>query len=440
MGAVGQPPPQTVYEADAPGNSLSGTAAIQACPGYTGSSCLDGYNVGGIGSGAENSITLQNIQAPSSGTYNLLVYAGTTQAEIYQFSINGEAPIKRTLVGTEPGVPIAMGLQVQLNAGMNSIEFSNPNQPAPDLDHILISGPITTAEGFDFVYPEPSSSISSAGQSGSAIISLVPVGGFSGSVQVSCALPAAMVGASCSPVSVNLTGTSSTDATIVITTTGSSSTASLNLHRVGESEALRIETGRRSRAGVGSAGQTITTLLGFTLPLPALGFWIARRRRSSAASSFLAILCLLGVSFVGTELTACGPGGQKQPIVKTCSSVPAAPIDLAASATGDSSTTLSWRPGTVTANCALTKYSVYENGILIGTTTETNYAIKGLTPSTKYAFTVTASDVAGSSETADLSVQTLAPPQPTPAGTYSVSIMASSTSVTKTTNIQVVVQ
>jgi poly(3-hydroxybutyrate) depolymerase len=79
-----------------------------------------------------------------------------------------------------------------------------------------------------------------------------------------------------------------------------------------------------------------------------------------------------------------------------CTTVPGASANLAASNTTSSGTTLHWTaPTGLGANCAVTGYTVYENGTSIGTSTTTSFNVTGLSPSTMYSFTVVAGDAAG---------------------------------------------
>jgi hypothetical protein len=431
---VSTPPAQTIYEANSPENLRQGTASVVPCPGANGSSCLDGYLVEGIGSGADNSITIRDVTAPASGAYDLLVYAGVYPSLTYAISVNGGARTLLTMSGPRFGMPASAGLQIQLNAGENTIEFYNPVDPAPDLDHILISGPFSTAAGFDFLYPMQSLSISSAGQSATATVGLVPIDGFSGTVQVSCALPAAMLDATCSAASVNLQGGASATASLLINTTAST-TASVAASEQRNSRAEGKDLGQGRRRATGSNRLAMAWLL----PLPALGIWTMRRRRNAAFKCLLAVVWLAGTLSIGVGMTACGANGSGN--APTCSAAPAAPSGLTATAVGMSSTTLSWTPGATAANCAIVNYSVYENGALVGTTTGTSYVATGLAPATTYVFKVIATDTVGASESANVNVETSAPPPTaTPAGTYTVAVTATAGSVSKTTDIQVTVQ
>ena len=93
----------------------------------------------------------------------------------------------------------------------------------------------------------------------------------------------------------------------------------------------------------------------------------------------------------------------------TCSAVPSAPAGLTASGTTTTSTTLTWTVVTPPTACAISGYTIYEGGTSIGTSTAATFTVTGLTPSTKYAFTVAASDVVGTgAQSSSISVTTAA--------------------------------
>jgi len=90
----------------------------------------------------------------------------------------------------------------------------------------------------------------------------------------------------------------------------------------------------------------------------------------------------------------------------TDTQAPTAPTSLASSSVTSSSVTLAWTAST--DNVAVTGYNVYQNSILVGTTTSTTYAVTGLAASTAYTFYITAKDAAGniSSASSSLAVTT----------------------------------
>lgn len=71
---------------------------------------------------------------------------------------------------------------------------------------------------------------------------------------------------------------------------------------------------------------------------------------------------------------------------------PTAPLNLVASATSQTTTTLTWTPSS--DNIAVTGYNVYQGTVLIGTTATNSYLVTGLTASTTYSFSVKAKDAA----------------------------------------------
>jgi chitodextrinase len=109
---------------------------------------------------------------------------------------------------------------------------------------------------------------------------------------------------------------------------------------------------------------------------------------------------------------------------------PTAPT-LTASGTTETTTNLSWSGAT--DNVAVTGYDVYKDGVLLGSTAATTYAVSGLTNSTTYAFTVKAKDAAGNISAASntASVTTLTPAPDTTAPT-APTLSASGTTLTST--------
>ena len=84
------------------------------------------------------------------------------------------------------------------------------------------------------------------------------------------------------------------------------------------------------------------------------------------------------------DVSLIGPGGQTQ--------VPPVPTGLAVTGTTSSSVSLSW-----SASSTATGYNVYRGGKLVGSATGTSYTDSGLSASTSYSYTVSATDSAGES-------------------------------------------
>lgn len=81
---------------------------------------------------------------------------------------------------------------------------------------------------------------------------------------------------------------------------------------------------------------------------------------------------------------------------------PTVPQNLTAFNTTTTATTLSWNAST--DNVSVTSYDVFRNGILIGTTPNTNFNVTGLSASTSYTFTVRAKDAAGNASNTSFGV------------------------------------
>ena len=122
------------YEADASNNTLTGTAVIQSC-----ATCSDGKDVGFIGSGGGSSgtLTFNNVNAPASGQYTLLIaYANADgMPRGANVSVDGGAPVSASfpIAGKDYDTVGIYPLVVTLNAGSNSISFANPTGYGPDV-------------------------------------------------------------------------------------------------------------------------------------------------------------------------------------------------------------------------------------------------------------------------------------------------------------------
>jgi chitinase len=90
----------------------------------------------------------------------------------------------------------------------------------------------------------------------------------------------------------------------------------------------------------------------------------------------------------------------------SCTTKPSAPTGLAASGTTDSSTNLSWKAVSPPSGCSIS-YSI-SGGPSTLTTSSTSDTEGGLTPSTSYTFSLTATDFAGSSPATTVTVSTSA--------------------------------
>jgi chitinase len=84
-------------------------------------------------------------------------------------------------------------------------------------------------------------------------------------------------------------------------------------------------------------------------------------------------------------------------ICAKCSVKPTVPGGLTAVATSDTRTDLIWRQSSVPLNCKIGDYTVFRNGMKLGTTSGNNFPVAALSPATNYRFSVAATDSVGTS-------------------------------------------
>jgi alpha-galactosidase len=132
-----EPPPSfTTYEAEAA--QLTGSASAGGC-----SYCSGGAYVGSFGAGTQNAVTFNNVNVSRAGNYQLEVDYTEDGPRSFYVYVNGGSPIELDVNGSSWDSPQFLLLPVQLNAGTNTIVFTNPNPSgyAPGLDSITV-GPL----------------------------------------------------------------------------------------------------------------------------------------------------------------------------------------------------------------------------------------------------------------------------------------------------------
>jgi len=128
----GGPAPTTI-EAEASGNTLSGSAAVGTC-----STCSGGAKVRFIGNSSANFETIP-VSVASAGSHELTVYAEVNGSRDFFVSVNGGAGIDVPVTSNDWYHPAAVTLLVNLNAGSNTLKFYNNTAYAADLDKIMVS-------------------------------------------------------------------------------------------------------------------------------------------------------------------------------------------------------------------------------------------------------------------------------------------------------------
>ena len=124
----------TYYEAEASGNLLAG-AAVKASSAF----CAGGQKVGYIGY-AGNTLTFTNVSVPEDGTYKVLVYYCSGENRKVTIKVNGATEYTLNNLNSGDYVHTAIAeVLLELKAGVNTLEFSNPSYYAPDIDRIAVS-------------------------------------------------------------------------------------------------------------------------------------------------------------------------------------------------------------------------------------------------------------------------------------------------------------
>jgi alpha-galactosidase len=131
---------QTTYEAESSANTLSGSATANAC-----SSCSGGYDVGNVGTGNGNSGTLQfnAVQASLSGPQVITIayINGDSAPRTASLSVNGTSTTTVSFPSTGDWTSPKVGtvkIIVNLNAGNNTLTFSNSSAWTPNFDNITL--------------------------------------------------------------------------------------------------------------------------------------------------------------------------------------------------------------------------------------------------------------------------------------------------------------
>jgi hypothetical protein len=139
----------TTYEAEAGGNTRSGSVAVVSC-----AACSGGSRVGSIGNGSANTLRFNAISAAATGpaVATIAYVNGDGAARRAAVSVNGQVP---TVVSFPPtgswSTPGTVSVIVSLAKGSsNTLTFGNASAWAPDLDAIDVAA-IPGAAGTELV-------------------------------------------------------------------------------------------------------------------------------------------------------------------------------------------------------------------------------------------------------------------------------------------------
>jgi alpha-galactosidase len=127
----------TSYEAESSANTLAGGAIVASC-----SACSGGQKIGNVGNGG--TLKFNNVNVANAGTYILNIsYVDADTGRSAQMSVNGGTALTLNFAGTNTNNwnnVQSLAVPVILNAGNNTILFSNSSGWAPDFDRITTIG------------------------------------------------------------------------------------------------------------------------------------------------------------------------------------------------------------------------------------------------------------------------------------------------------------
>ena len=132
---IGRPARTTSASYEAESAILGGSAVIANCP-----ACSGGEKVGGLGIGAGNTVTFNNVSVPRAGEYLMKVDSMTQGLRSYLYRVNDGSYQTLDCGGGSFFLPSSTTVPVYLQKGLNTISFGSPVSYPPDLDRIVISG------------------------------------------------------------------------------------------------------------------------------------------------------------------------------------------------------------------------------------------------------------------------------------------------------------
>ena len=137
----------TTYQAESSANTLGGTAVVTADTWASG-----GDYVGYIGDAAANTLTFNDVDAASAGTYMLVIgyanddtagsgnYNSNIESRWAQISVNGGSATTEVFANTFSWHGYrTVAMPVTLAAGENSITFANSTGYVPNIDYIQVA-------------------------------------------------------------------------------------------------------------------------------------------------------------------------------------------------------------------------------------------------------------------------------------------------------------
>lgn len=134
------------YEAEQA--KLSGKASITS--GKDGRYSSGGAYVGYVGGGADNAVTFENVTADAAGKYKLRIYYISGEPRSLKVDVNGKFASKidgcYANRGDWTGIR-AVNVEVELQAGKNTVRLYNDEGYGPSIDRIALAIPETKVQG-----------------------------------------------------------------------------------------------------------------------------------------------------------------------------------------------------------------------------------------------------------------------------------------------------
>jgi alpha-galactosidase len=129
-GGGSTPPPPSSYEAEASGNTRTGTAAVAAC-----AACSGGSKVGYVGNGA----TLR-FNGVTGGSSTVRIYYSSAVTRTATVQVNGGAAATVTFPATADWDTVSSVVVTATvpSGSSNTVTIANPSGWAPDIDRITV--------------------------------------------------------------------------------------------------------------------------------------------------------------------------------------------------------------------------------------------------------------------------------------------------------------
>lgn len=238
----------TTHEAEASTNTFAGGARAVDCR-----RCSGGSRVTGVG--GQGVLTITGVVAEEDGPTKLAVTYTSDRNRTAQISVNGAVPTAIVFPGTRgTGRPGTLRVTATLRAGQNSLSFSNPVGPAPDIDKLVITtdGTPPTAVPTATASAEPGAT-ATVSPSGSATPTATPTpSGPTASPSATTPTPTP-TSSSATPTSTPTTSAPTTTTPTTTPTTAPAATTSPTAAPTGnaalEAEVVAIVNAERAKAG-----------------------------------------------------------------------------------------------------------------------------------------------------------------------------------------------